>query len=108
MSKYIRTEDTIYKLKDLQKVAYLRNYDFSEYSRANTIEELCDKFVCILPNEQPYWQLYRMFRTFEEIKNNHLNVIKTEPKAECYGAIWTSKGLIYIAKMNDKGELELC
>ena len=24
-----------------------------------------------------------------------------------YGAIWTSKGLIYVAKMNDKGELEL-
>ena len=24
-----------------------------------------------------------------------------------YGAIWTDKGLIYVAKMNDKGELEL-
>ena len=23
------------------------------------------------------------------------------------GAIWTDKGLIYVAKMNDKGELEL-
>ena len=27
--------------------------------------------------------------------------------AVIYGAIWTSKGLIYVAKMNDKGELEL-
>ena len=26
---------------------------------------------------------------------------------EIYGAIWTDKGLIYVAKMNDKGELEL-
>lgn len=26
---------------------------------------------------------------------------------ELYGAIWTNKGLIYVAKMNDKGELEL-
>lgn len=24
-----------------------------------------------------------------------------------YGAIWTDKGLIFVAKMNDKGELEL-
>ena len=24
-----------------------------------------------------------------------------------YGAIWTSKGLIYVAKMNEKGDLEL-
>lgn len=24
-----------------------------------------------------------------------------------YGAIWTDKGLIYVAKMNEKGELEL-
>ena len=24
-----------------------------------------------------------------------------------YGAIWTNKGLIYVAEMNDKGELEL-
>ena len=26
-------------------------------------------------------------------------------KEGIYGAIWTSKGLIYVAKMNDKGEL---
>ncbi len=24
-----------------------------------------------------------------------------------YGAIWTEKGLTYVAKMNDEGELEL-
>lgn len=29
------------------------------------------------------------------------------PTAQIYGAIWTDKGLIYVAKMNDKGELEL-
>ena len=32
----------------------------------------------------------------------NLNKIKA-----IYGAIWTDKGLIYAAKMNDKGELEL-
>ena len=28
-------------------------------------------------------------------------------KYNIYGAIWTDKGLIYVAKMNDKGDLEL-
>jgi hypothetical protein len=27
--------------------------------------------------------------------------------SKLYGAIWTDKGLIYVAKMNEKGELEL-
>ena len=26
---------------------------------------------------------------------------------DLFGAIWTDKGLIYVAKMNEKGELEL-
>lgn len=33
---------------------------------------------------------------------------ETRGKCECYGAIWTEKGLIYVAKMTDKGEWELC
>jgi hypothetical protein len=27
---------------------------------------------------------------------------------EIYGAIWTDKGLLYVARLNDKGEWELC
>ena len=30
-----------------------------------------------------------------------------DKKIQIYGAIWTDKGLIYVAKMNKKGELEL-
>lgn len=36
---------------------------------------------------------------------NYLDALATQK--EVYGAIWTDKGLIYVAKMNDKGELEL-
>ena len=69
------------------------------YRLANTIEELCDVFVyskCV-------------FMTLEEAKHD-------KEWTECdwqqdgfliYGAIWTDKGLIYVAKINDKGELEL-
>lgn len=33
--------------------------------------------------------------------------VREDYLVDVYGAIWTDKGLIYIAKMNDKGELEL-
>lgn len=36
---------------------------------------------------------------------NYLDALATQK--EVYGAIWTDKGLIYVAKMNNKGELEL-
>ena len=64
-----------------------------DYQQADTIEELCDEFVAVgILTEQPY-------------------IVKL-PKAYCknmnvYGAIWTDKGLIYVAKMNKSGELEL-
>ena len=67
----------------------------------DTIEELCDEFIVVSDNCKspiisalPFdeLQLYAKGRTKYTI---------------CYGAIWTDKGLIYVAKMNDKGELEL-
>ena len=65
---------------------------------ADTIEELCDEFVrvfdkrenrepTVLPNKDTRWY------------SGHKSIV--------YGAIWTDKGLIYVAKMDDKGELEL-
>ena len=38
----------------------------------------------------------------EEILNS-----KEYPYKEIYGAIWTDKGLIFVAKMNSEGVLEL-
>ena len=59
--------------------------------QADSIEELCDEFVCentVLDYEQ---------------KTKLLAVGFTK----VYGAIWTNKGLIYVAKMNENGEMEL-
>ena len=61
----------------------------------DTIEEVCDAFVGKFDNGN-YIQLVNL----EERKQ--YPAIK-----EIYGAIWTDKGLIYVAKMNEKGELEL-
>ena len=41
----------------------------------------------------------------KEAYKNYLDALATQK--EVYGAIWTDKGLIYVAKMNEKRELEL-
>ena len=92
--RYIRTEDKIID-RDNSLQIFPNNYGIKQ---ADTIEELCDEFVIV----------------HKELNGNHTvhryNWLgKSEHKAgnEVYGAIWTDKGLIYVAKMNDKGELEL-
>lgn len=63
--------------------------------QADTIEELCDRFVVVEHGlDDPFSVDSETAKTFIS-------------KAKVYGAIWTDKGLIYVAKMNDKGELEL-
>lgn len=106
--KYIRTKnDTIYQVYD-------KVFEYKEDKRyqlvdsrfeislndivkeADTIEELCDEFVfwsygnhCIISD----------LETPKRYKEKYANIT--------YGAIWTNKGLLYIAKMNNEGVLEL-
>ena len=105
--KYIRTKWTIFEVVEENDVVYKvkakgkPNHIYSKskcqtdvIKEADTIEELCDEFVC-LENKM-------MFIHLETITSScnlkHLTV---------FGAIWTDKGLIYAAKMNEKEELEL-
>ena len=60
--------------------------------QADTIEELCDEFVMISGGKHKL-----------DIGCHSYG----DKKIQIYGAIWTDKGLIYVAKMNEKGELEL-
>ena len=103
--KYIRTKDEIMTYENWERTNVAieeHNNKPSRYiklsmrkldiiKQADTIEELCDEFI--------YKHL-----VFTEYKD----VLKiAHDKQFIYGAIWTDKGLIYVAKMNDKGELEL-
>ena len=68
-------------------------YDVEIIKQADTIEELCDCYSYDTETVKDYlvarsWKLHNLER-------------------EIYGCIKTDKGLIYVAKMNDKGELEL-
>lgn len=72
------------------------------YQIADTIEELCDEFVWVSVNGEYH---NRKANTYGlETSKMHRNSSQIK---EIYGAIWTDKGLIYVAKMNEKGELEL-
>jgi hypothetical protein len=118
--KYIRTEDGIYEYVDYDneciipspivkyknKLTHCSECDIINH--ADTIEELCDEFVLEHPLfSQNCKTLYHSFEKAKHGIEKRLDGIHEEDKFVLYGAIWTDKGLIYVAKMNDKGELEL-
>ena len=108
--KYIRTKDGIYEVviedDEIQLYQVKRHKDSIDYKevikQADTIEELCDYYI-VFDNEE-HCSIARDYGDFLEIFyecQRHCWLGKA------YGAIKTSRGLIYIAKMNEKGEWEL-
>lgn len=111
--KYIRTKDgRILVADDNSLMAKLTTNKV-----ADTIEELCDGFVVISEEYvEPHYIKGLIDTNALDFKNHWrpygngkvLNKFCQELiDAVIYGAIWTDEGLIYVAKMNDKGELEL-
>ena len=93
---YIRTKDGVYD-GEKYNADYILDYELGKIiDQSENLEELCDRFVAKTCDITEYW---------------------VEKKLECakmycgvetiYGAVWTSKGLIFVARMNDKGDLEL-
>lgn len=118
MKKYIRTTDgriaeikdnMFVKQSDVLRLVYkdkpyicVLNGDDEIIKQADSIEELCDHFIVKYQND------YSIFSDFRDLKR-HYDLYKQDYHRVIgrYGAIWTDKGLIYVAKLNDKGELEL-
>lgn len=100
---YIRTKDgRILDFDKLNEVSKL-SIDMEEepIRESETIEELCDEFVCYFEIfNRSYYFIYK--NSYDELKRDVQTI-----QYSAYGAIWTSKGLIFVARMNDKGELEL-
>lgn len=71
--------------------------------QSEDLAELCDEFVAI---EKEYNHLFygndikQIFEYYQEYKEDY-------GIEKIYGAIWTSKGLIYVAKMDSEGKLVL-
>ena len=97
---YIRTKDgRILDFDKLNEVSKLSIDTEEEPIReADTIEELCDRFVVM---EKETKEVISIVSFLEYAK------LWSYCKYNIYGAIWTDKGLIYVAKMNDKGDLVL-
>ena len=74
------------------------NWYNNSMKQADAIEELCDEFVVIHKELNGSRTVHRY---------NWLGKSEHETGNEVYGAIWTKWGLRFVAKMNDKGELEL-
>ncbi len=120
--KYIRTKEKIYEVES----SFLNNdgkwigYNIvgndmvilkvQVIAKADTIEELVDATVIVSPkgshsitlDEYDLVNLGNKVFIDSKWRNDLINAGNI-----IYGAIWTDKGLIYVAKMNDKGELEL-
>ena len=80
-----------------------KGIDKKDCKVVSTIEELCDKFIGVEENGTPHIFAYEC----DLLDLIHNAERKLGVKVMGYGAIWTDKGLIYVAKMNEKGELEL-
>lgn len=121
MSKYIRTETHIFGIGS-RKVKIKDNYfqiwktingqrkceEYKFIKESDNLEELCDRFVTVFDTTNS------IYKELEPKQNMFLDdAIKALEKwdkrynPQIYGAIWTNKGLIFVAKMNKDGELEL-
>lgn len=122
--KYVRTQDGrihrfLGKYKDEFGFYYLKmNKDdccrcdsdyYKNCKEADTIKELCDEFV-VEADELGINKHYShsINETLKDAKRSaEIYKQNYNKKQIIYGAIWTDKGLVYVAKMNEKGELEL-
>ena len=94
--KYIRTnKDKIYCITDKESLKLKKEnpYFFKIIKESDNLEELCDCYSYDTETTRDVavacsWKLHNKER-------------------EIFGCIKTDKGLIYVAKMNDKGGLEL-
>ena len=126
MAKYIRRENGVYEVKIDEKLKkenvsncfytsdndtnwnlLFEKEDLKQFKQANTIEELCDMFVVGINEKMPIEMPLREKEQYEKMKKVVSLGIKAKLNVWLKLAIWTDKGLIYVAKMNEKGELEL-
>lgn len=124
MSKYIRTKDKILEVVEENERYYKCCYDdgritlaakfdndvngFSKaLNQADTIEELSDRVFAF--HKEDNWGIPDMEGYYlDELKEEIIEDGKNSIDDFIFKlAIWTDKGLIYVAKINEEGELEL-
>ncbi len=109
---YIKTKDKIIKAKTNkwhELVDKNGKYiaEFEIIAQADIIEELCDEFVIEKKGYTPFVSQTLFYNGKEHKEDLKALAEYYSGYDNIYGAIWTPKDLIYVAKMNEKGELEL-
>ena len=108
---YIRTKDGVYEVKvnKYHELVYCKNNQLvlscNIINQSDTIEELCDLFIdektkTIFHKHNGYlinWKTNMVYSLKELVKSFH----------SVKGTIYTSEGLIYVAKMDNEGKLVL-
>lgn len=128
MFKYIRTKNGIF---DTSKGIYTSSikmwaigtvtiYEKDIIKESDNLEDLFDEFIAHWKKDDKefgtngtYWKDNNEKPRY--FQYNNLDVICSEisyfasslDRLDIYGALWTDKGLIYVAKMNKDGEWEL-
>ena len=123
MSKYVRTKDYVY---DTEKLVYGKIIDNKLYrvgwdvekptfeadiiEQSDNLADLCDGFYNDILNDFDCFgfdglYIYNDFESFKEDWKAYR--VHDNWEGDGYGFIKTSKGLIYVAKMNERGDLEL-
>ena len=100
---YIRTKDDIYEFNKTFNGASIRIiYGNEIIKQSENLFELIDEFVVIRDNTKIN-QLVRAdnIEYLKEMIKEDKRIIAVK------GAVWTDFGLKYVAKLGDKGELEL-
>lgn len=109
---YIRTKDRIYQVEStLRDNGFVKGYNIGYMAfitkdqvinQSENLEELCDEFVMVDNSDnKPYRPFIIYGKSLEELNE------RQSCNESLYGAIWTSKGLIYVAKMDSDGKLVL-
>ena len=115
--KYVRTKDEICEIvhdygsscavKSKTAIDHFTiKWGLAYSPRADEIEKLCDRFVMFFGGHRKRVTVLSTLDTARlyQKRDKRYNGNCVE---KVYGAIWTDKGLIYVAKMNDSGVLEL-
>ena len=108
--KYVRTKDGIFEVigerENFVRVKFsgTQGVDIHKEmikNRSDSIKDLCNAFV----NVEIAGGFEGEFHVYKDLEL--AKYAADEKVTEIYGAIRTDKGLIYVAKLNDKGKLEL-
>ena len=122
---YIRTKNGVYKIDEIKpyfldekQKLFINNElkiavnEKQVIKQADTIEELCDEFIDIIPRENgkayhDHWEWSVEEKRFNNDIGESVPFDYFSDNTYFRGAIWTDKGLIYVAKMNSDGKLVL-